>query len=198
MHLKNTADNYGSVAKWLHWLTALLFLGSYCSVYYKQWFTQAKTPENMLAFQLHLSIGITVAVIVVLRIYWRIVNRQPNDEPGTPLAHFAAHAGHFALYAIMIIMPLTGYLGTGGPTNYFYLFEIPKFADTQLFTVLVSDSLGMTFEQFEKPIDLIHKEILGEWIVWMLIAGHVLAALYHHYIKRDRTLLKMTVGKNVG
>jgi len=57
MSLKNTADNYGSIAKWLHWGTAILFLGSYLSVYYRQWFTEAKTPENWTVLQLHLSCG---------------------------------------------------------------------------------------------------------------------------------------------
>ena len=195
MSIKNTAENYGAVAKWLHWTTALLFLASYCSVYYRHWFTEAKTPENMVAFQLHLSIGITIAVIVVLRIYWRAINRAPDQEPGTPLEHLAAHLGHYALYAIMIIMPITGYLGTGGATDFFFLFEIPKFADTPLYAALVTDGLGLTFQEFEAPLDLIHKEILGKWVVWLLIAGHVLAALYHQYIKGDRTMSKMAINR---
>ncbi|MBT8436435.1 MAG: cytochrome b [Gammaproteobacteria bacterium] len=192
MPIKNTAENYGSVARWFHWVTALLFLASYCAIYYRQWFTEAKTPENMVAFQLHLSVGLTLAVIVALRIYWRFINRVPNPEPGTPLEHSAAHAGHYALYAIMIIMPITGYLGTGGATNFFFLFEIPKFADTQLYSMLVTDGLGLTFKEFEKPIDFVHKDVLGEWGVWLLIVGHVLAALYHQYVKGDRTISKMT------
>ena len=195
MSIKNTAENYGTVAKWLHWTTALLFLASYCSVYYRHWFTEAKTPENMVAFQLHLSIGITIAVIVALRIYWRAINRAPDQEPGTPLEHLAAHLGHYALYAIMIIMPITGYLGTGGATDFFFLFEIPKFADTPLYAALVTDGLGLTFQEFEAPLDLIHKDILGKWIVWLLIAGHVLAALYHQYIKGDRTMSKMAINR---
>ena len=83
MTLKNTADNYGTIAKWLHWLTALLFLGSYVSVYYRHWFTEAKTPENWTALQLHLSIGVTIGVIVLLRILWRIANRHPDPVPGS-------------------------------------------------------------------------------------------------------------------
>ena len=191
MNLKNTADNYGLIAKCLHWGTAVLFLGSYISVYYRHWFTEAKTPENWTALQLHLSIGVTVGVIVVLRIIWRISNRLPDPEPGTRLEHLAARIGHYALYAIMIIMPVTGYLGTGANTEYFFLFDIPKFEDTRLFSFLVTDGLGVTFKEFEKPIDFIHKKIFGEWLVWMLILGHIAAALYHHFVKKDRTLYKM-------
>lgn len=195
MSLKNTAEDYGSIAKWLHWSTAVLFLGSYISVYYRHWFTEKETPENWIALQLHLSIGVTIAVIVALRIIWRLSNRVPDLEPGTKLEHLAAHAGHLALYAIMVIMPVTGYIGTGVNTEYFFLFDIPKFEDTQLFTTLVSDRLGMTFKEFEKPVDFIHKDIMGAWVVWLLILGHVSAALYHQFVKKDRTLYKMTISK---
>ncbi len=195
MTIKNTADHYGSIAKWLHWGTAVLFLGSYLTYYYRVWFTEAKTPENFAVIQLHFSIGITVAVVVILRIVWRIRNRTPDLEPGTKLEHLAAHAGHYALYAMMIIMPISGYLGTGGNTNYFFMFEIPKFESTQVFQSFVSEWMGLTFKEFEKPMDFIHKDILGKWLVWILILGHASAALYHHYIKKGRTLYKMTINK---
>ena len=196
MNFKNTANNYDSIAKWLHWGTAILFLGSYISVYYRHWFTEEKTPENWTALQLHLSIGVTIAVIVMLRIAWRITSRMPDFEPGTKLEHLATHAVHYALYAIMIIMPITGYVGTGVNTEYFFIFDILKFEDTQLFEILVSNGMGITFKEFEEPIDFIHKEILGVWLVWLLILGHVSAALYHHFVKKDRTLRKMTINKH--
>jgi len=192
--LKNTKNNYGSIAKWIHWSIALLFLGSYCAVYYRHWFTEEKTPENWLALQLHLSFGITIAAIVVLRIIWRNLNQTPDNEPGTKFAHIAAHLGHYALYAVMILMPLTGYIGTGVNTEFFYLFDIPKFEDTSLYQTLVTNWTGLSFEEFEAPIDFFHKKIMGEWVVWILIAGHAMAAMYHHFVKKDRTLRKMTTG----
>ena len=192
MTLLNTDKSYGAIAKWFHWCAALLFLASYGSMYYRHWFTEEKTPENWNALQLHLSIGVSIAVIVVLRIIWRSINKQPDPEPGTRLEHLAAHMGHYALYAVMIIMPLTGYLGTGANTDFFFLFEIPKFEDTQLFSIVVTNGLGLSFEAFEKPMDFLHKDIGGAWLVWLLILGHVMAALYHHFVRRDRTLAKMT------
>lgn len=195
MTIKNSAHSYGSVAKWFHWITAILILGSYCAVYYRHWFTEEKTPENWTALQLHLSFGVTIAMVVLLRIIWRTMNRPPDSEPGTRVEHLAAHTGHYALYIAMVIMVVTGYIGTGANTEYFFLFEIPKFESTNLFSVIVSDGLGITFKEFEKPVDFIHKDIMGAWLVWLLVLGHVLAALYHHFIKRDRTLYKMTSGK---
>lgn len=194
MALKNNPNNYGVIAKWIHWIVALLFLGSYSTVYYRHWFTEEKTPDNWTALQLHLSIGITVAVIVVLRIIWRNMNQQPDPEPGSKLAHLAAHLGHYALYAVMILMPITGYVGTGANTEYFFLFDIPKFESTWVYQWLVTDWMGLTFKEFEAPIDFFHKEIMGEWLVRILIIGHIFAALYHHFFKKDRTLKKMTTG----
>lgn len=192
MTIKNTSQDYGTVAKWFHWLTALLFLLAYCAVYYRQWFTEDKTPENWTALQLHLSIGVTIAVIVVLRIIWRSMNQNPDPAPGSRLEHLAAHIGHYLLYAVMIVMPITGYIGTGVNTEFFFLFDIPKFESTALFQSLVSDGLGITFKEFEKPIDFFHKDIMGKWLVWILILGHASAAMYHHFVKKDRTLAKMT------
>jgi cytochrome b561 len=193
MSLKNTAEDYGTVAKWLHWTIAILFIGAYCSVYYRQLLTEPKTTANAIAFQLHLSCGMSVLALVVLRIVWRLMNEPPKLEPGSRFTHLAAHWGHIALYVIMILAPITGYLGTGSNTKYFFLFEIPSFKSTRLFESLVA-SRGLTFEEFEKPIDVVHKAILGEWVVWLLVVGHALAALYHHFVLKDRTLLRMTTG----
>jgi len=195
MNIKNTTDSYGLIAKFLHWVTAVLFLGSYISVYYRHWFTEDKTPENWTALQLHLSIGISLIVVVSLRVIWRIINQAPDHEPGTRLEHLAAHIGHYTLYAIMIIMPITGYVGTGVGTEYFFMFDISKFEDTKIFLTLVSNGFGITFQEFEEPVDFIHKNIFGAWLAWILILGHASAALYHHFVRKDRTLQKMTTSQ---
>lgn len=101
----------------------------------------------------------------------------------------------YALYAVMIILPVTGYLGTKVDTEYFFLFDIPMFESTAVFESWVRDGMGITYKEFEAPLDFIHKQILGKWLAWILIAGHALAALYHHFKKNDRTLQKMTFGR---
>lgn len=193
--LKNSSTHYGAVARTLHWLTALLFLLAYVAVYYRQWFTEVETPQNMVALHTHLSIGISLGVIAFLRVYWRARNPQPLPEPGKPLMHKLIHIGHMMLYAIIILMPITGYLGTGVATQFFYLFEIPKFADTVAFRVVVEDWMGLTFQEFEAPMDFIHKQG-GAYFVWFMILGHAGAAFYHHVKLKDRTLLKMLPPKN--
>ncbi len=203
MGFKNTPENYGSIAKWFHWGMAVLILLSYMSIYYEIWFTPGRPPPGVepdpaywTSLQLHLSLGVTIFVLVILRIIWRICNRQPDEEPGSRLQHLAARTGHYALYAVLIVTPILGYLGTGVPTEYFFMFTIPRFEDTRLFEVIVRDGLGMTFLEFEVPMDYLHKEVFGRWLIWMLIVGHAGAALYHHFVKKDRTLYKMTNNKS--
>ncbi len=195
MTLQNTRQNYGSIAKWLHWLSAILILASYLSVYYRHWFTEPKTAENWSVLQLHLSVGLTIFVIVVLRIIWRTFNTSPAPEPGSKLMHLMAKMGHYSLYMLLIIMPITGYMGTGANTEYFSMFDIPKFSDTAFYHFLVSNNLGLTFKEFEKPLDYIHKDVIGSWLLWIMITGHISAVFYHTYIKNDYTLYKMTTNK---
>lgn len=193
MPLKNTEKNYGSVARSLHWAIAALFLLSYCAIYYREWFTEEDTPPDWISLQIHLSVGITIAALVALRIIWRLLNKPPPLEPGTQLEHRAAHAGHFLLYVVMVVMPVTGYIGTGVDTSYFFAFDIPKFESTQAFSILVTGWMGLEAEAFEDIVDEIHTTG-GAWVVWVLIVGHILAALYHHFVKKDRTLRRMTGG----
>ena len=129
-------------------------------------------------------------VFVVLRIIWRLTNIQPNEVPGSRLEHLAAHAAHIALYAVMIIIPLSGYLGTGGPSQLFFFIDLPRFADTQIFKTVIEGWMGLSWEQFETPIDFIHKEG-GAYVVTVLIVVHAGAALYHHFIRGDVVLKRM-------
>lgn len=101
-------------------------------------------------------------------------------------------------------MPVTGYLGTGINTDYFFIGEITGFKDTAVFTTIISDCpdqassdcLKKAFKKFEKPIDFIHKDIMGKWLVWILVLGHIGFALYHHFVKKDHTLEKMRKNRN--
>jgi cytochrome b561 len=188
--MTTSVSRYTRIAIFLHWAIAALFLAAYASVYYRRWFTEPKTPENFTALQIHLAVGVTIAALVLLRVIWRLTHQPPPLPDSAPELKRAAHVGHLVLYAFMIVMPITGYLGTGAATEY---FGIPKFADTQLFAWLVTDKLGMTFQDFEKPMDFIHKNS-GAYLVWVLILGHAGAALYHHFGLRDGLLNRMRLG----
>ena len=133
--------------------------------------------------------------MVALRVLYRLWDVQPREVPAPAWQQRLARAVHVLLYAAMIVMPITGYLGTG--TEFFGLFVIPKFPETWLFAALVQGWLGLTFEEFEKPLDLIH-HTAGAYVVWVLIAVHVAGALQHHMIRKDETLLRMLPRRMAG
>lgn len=180
------------MAKWIHWITALCFLVAYCSVYYSHWFLEYRSPSYRAALVYHYMFGMTVLMLFVPRIIWRFINVEPEPDPAPHWQHLAAKAAHWALYFIILSLPITGWLGTGGRTvNMFWLFEIPIFRGTELFTWLVEGKMGMTFEEWEKPVDTYHKYIAGRWAAWILIVIHAGAAFYHHYVQKDNTLRRM-------
>jgi len=181
----NSSERYGSIAQALHWSIAVLFLVCYVAVYYRHWFTLPKTPANWLALQTHLVAGVAVAALVVARVFWFFRSIQPDDPPGTRFEHLASHGMHRALYLFMIVMPISGYLGTGVAIEFMGLGDIPSFKDTGLFK-----SLGVVWETFEKPVDFVHKNS-GAYLVWVLVLLHASAALFHHYVKRDDVLRRM-------
>ena len=201
MQLKNTKESYGLISILLHWIIAFGFLGAYVAVYYRHWFSEGKfnpvetnlaeMNSNTIALYLHLSLGITIAVFVVLRVAWKFMNKTPDDVPGgSKREHLAAHVMHRVLYAAMIIMPITGYMGTKLDTNYFFLFSIPKFNDTQLYHLLVEQLLQTDWKTFEGVMDAIHKNG-GAFVIWALIAIHAGAAIYHHRVRKDMVLRRM-------
>ena len=192
MVYRNTATSYGNVSKVLHWSIALLIIAAYVFIYWRHWFLVEQTPLWKLVGNLHRSCGIAVGLLVVFRIIWRLSNPVPEPPPGTKWEHLGASLAHFALYFFMVIMPLTGYLGSHVGTNFMGMnwFSIPDFSESQLFQWLVIDSLGITWDEWEVPVDFIHKNS-GAFLVWVLILMHIGAALYHHYHRKDGTLLRM-------
>jgi len=196
IHIKNTKQYYGLIAIILHWLVAVGFLGAYASVYYRHWFSTGQfnivdLNPNTLSLYLHMSFGISVAVFVGLRIIWKALNITPIDIASNhKFESIAAYMMHIILYAAMIIMPITGYMGTKLDTNFFLLFDIPKFNDTIFYSIIVENSLAMDWNVFENFMDMIHKNG-GAYVVWGLIILHAGAALYHHYIRKNMVLKRM-------
>ncbi|AUZ55589.1 cytochrome b [Stenotrophomonas acidaminiphila] len=178
MTLKNTPDRWGSVSKSLHWLIALLILA--LGIVGLLMGELPKTPKYFWVYTAHKSIGITVLVLVVLRLLWRLYAGAPRPVPGTPgWQERIAGATHWLLYVMMFAIPLSGWLYDSAsglrPFKLFGLLEMPK---------LVAPD--------ERAAQLSHS--LHEWGFWALILvvlAHAGAALYHHLQQRDATLVRM-------
>ena len=172
-----TADSYTSLAKSLHWLMAIMIAGMLALGLYMH--DLPFSPEKLRLYSWHKWFGVTLFVLVWVRLAWRMRHPAPK-LPATlsPLVRRAAHAGHATLYILMIAIPLSGWLmssALGFQTVWFGLVPIPDLIsrDRALADLLV----------------LVHKSL--NVALMLTLAGHVLAALWHHFILKDDTLRRM-------
>lgn len=191
MHWTNTATRYGAIAKCLHWTTAVAFIAAYVVVYYVIWFMDDTSPDSWPVLNVHWALGVSVGAVVLPRLLWRSMNVQPVDPPGSALEHRLAHFAHAGLYGLLILMPLTGYAGTDAPTD-FGLFAVPSFRETRAFE-WIRTTWEIEWEAFESPVDAVH-HFVGKWLAWVVVALHVIAALWHHRVRGDFVLNRMLPG----
>ena len=178
MSLENTAQRWGSLSKSLHWLIAVLILALGIVGLVMGEFP--KTPKYFWIYTMHKSIGITVLVLVVVRLVWRLYAGAPEPVPGTPSwQERIASATHWLLYVLMFAIPLSGWLYDSAsglrPFKLFGLVEMPK--------LVAPSELGSQFSH------AIHE--WGFWALILLVLAHAGAALYHHIHLRDATLARM-------
>jgi cytochrome b561 len=191
MAFRNTAEIFGSVAKSLHWAIAVCFLISYCSVYYAIAYTVDGQVANDIAVQIHITTGIVVGVLVAVRVYWRLTGIRPGFLTSNDNFERAARVSHGALYACMIIQPITGYLGTFRDADY---LGVTNFGDTAMFAWIAA-TFDTTWEAWEAPMDFVHRAVLGSKLIWMILVIHIGAALAHHFYWKDDTLTRMLPGR---
>lgn len=175
---RNTQSSYGLIAVLLHWLVALAVFGLFGLglwmvelTYYDPWYRRA--PE------IHKGIGILLFLTLVLRLVWRLGNPRPHPLPGhTRIEVRAAAVIHPLLYILLFAVMVTGYListADGRSIDVFGLFQVPA-----------------TLNGLPNQADLAGDIHLALAITTMTLAGiHALAALKHHFLDRDRTLLRM-------
>lgn len=167
---------YSGVAIALHWVLALtlafqLALG----------FAMPRDASGFALFQLHKSVGITVLLLTLVRIGWRIVKKPPLATEGG-LGGFVAKAVHLLLYAFMIGAPLTGWALVSTA-------EIK--APTVLFGTVPWPHLPLPMAIGE-PMEEAH-ELLA-WLGIALIVLHILGALRHQFLIRDNLMRRMSPG----
>ena len=168
---------YDTMSRWLHWTTAALILialpiGLYCS------FLVPGTPVRRALLEIHKSLGMTALVIIALRVLYRlVVAAPPYARPLGRMVHLAARFAHLALYAMILFMPLTGYLfsAAGG-------FSLPWFGLFQWPRLLPHDehlaALGQALHSW------------GAYALYALIAAHLGAVAWHRIVK-DEVLARM-------
>ncbi len=175
--LKNSEQGYGLVAITLHWLMAVTVIGLFALglymvelSYYDAWYKGS--------LDLHKSVGVSLAIVLILRLAWRISQPKPQSLAQNTLQKRAASAVHLLLYVLLVALVMSGYListADGRAIDVFGFFEVP--------------ALGSFVENQEDLAGDIHFYLA--WTLIIAVAVHALAALKHHFINRDRTLVRM-------
>lgn len=175
---RNTEQAYGVIAIALHWLVAIVVFGLFGLglwmvelTYYDAWYRTAPT--------IHKSVGVLLFLVLALRLLWRLGNPRPSAEPSlSRFERLASEVVHGLLYLLLFAVMVSGYListADGRPIDVFGLFQVPA-----------------TLTGLPNQADLagdVHLALAVTVIV--LTSIHALASLKHHFIDRDRTLLRM-------
>lgn len=170
--LKSSA-RYAAVSIALHWLTLLLFVGVYATIELREFFPKGSVPRNSLK-EWHFILGLSIFVLAWLRLVARVAQPAPRNKGAGRLL---AGAVHLALYALMIGMPIAGWLILSAEAK-----PIPFFG-------LALPPLTAPNEAFAHQVEEIH-ELVGT-IGYFLIGLHALAGLAHQYLLRDNVLARM-------
>jgi len=177
MGWKNSTERYGTLSIGLHWLMFILIAAVYASIELREIFPKGSDPREAIK-ALHFMLGLSVLLLLMLRIYARFSTPSPIIKPALScMQNMAAKAGHLALYALMLVMPILGWLtlSAAGKPIPFFGAELPAL-------IAENKDLAKTLKELHKTIGVVG---------YYLIGFHVLAALYHHYFKKDNTLTRI-------
>jgi cytochrome b561/polyisoprenoid-binding protein YceI len=175
--VKNDADRYTGVAKILHWGVAGAIVLQYVLANLADG-SESKFRELVLLAN-HKSVGITILVLALARIGWRFLKPPPAPVPMPGWQRIASAVSHSALYALIILMPLSGWLMSSAsniPVSWFNLFQLPD---------VIGPHEGLA-ELFEET----HEAMAS--ILFVIAAIHIGAALKHAVIDRDDALRRIT------
>lgn len=181
MYMRNDGNHYGAVSKILHWGIAVLIIAAIAFVEMHELYPKG-SPTRSGLMTLHIQIGLLLFGLTALRLVWRAGNPPPAITPA-PQAWEAAAARlmHIALYAAVLALPILGVaMGqAGGKAVAFLGTPLPVF-------LAENKDLAHTLKEAH--------ELIGN-VVIALIALHATASVWHHFMRKDNTLLRMMPGR---
>lgn len=174
---------YSTVAKWFHWVTVVLMAVALSFGFVIKYIKTDPFATKLVFYAIHETAGLTILFVSIARLLWRRFNPPPPLPEHLPLAMRRAASGvHHALYAILIIQPIVGFLATNawgfpmqGATAYFGVIDLPA---------VIGEAPGLA-----KVLSWVHTVLAYALVA--LLAAHVGGAVYHHALRRDGTLMRM-------
>ncbi|MGB8366467.1 MAG: cytochrome b [Rhizomicrobium sp.] len=183
----NTRTQYGAVAIALHWLIALAVIVNIAlGLYFSD--LPRSDPDKFMLTQLHKSIGLSVLVLSVVRVLWRLVNPVPPLPPSMSRAlRVAARTVQFLLYILIVAIPISGWAMVsssplGLPTVYFGWFQWPHLS-------FLADLPRAQKMPLVREFATVH--VVLAWSAIVLVPVHIAGALYHQLVRRDNVLARM-------
>ena len=178
--VKDTVDSFSLVSRMFHWVIALMVLGMLLAGLFAGFLPGGNFKS--LVVGLHRSTGFVILVLMALRLWWRSVNPRPKDLGPNAFENQIGRLMHIFLYILVFLQPLFGILMSqafGSQVSVFGLFTLPA-------VLPKNPAVGSVFSQMHSITAL---------LLAISVAIHAAAALKHHYIDRDRTLVRMISGK---
>jgi cytochrome b561 len=184
----NKYDRYSNVAIALHWLIALLVIGQLAGGIYMSKLPDTQASLKFELFQLHKSFGITILLLTLIRLGWRLTHKAPPLPAEMPRwEKISARGAHVGFYILLIALPLVGWaVVSSSPladSVQTYLFGVIHWPHLPFFEG-VADRKALSHEIAE-----IHEKLA--FVMIGLIVLHVGAALKHKFVNRDRVLANM-------
>ncbi|NYT44559.1 cytochrome b [Alcaligenaceae bacterium] len=169
----DTPSHYSGTTRFLHWAMSLLIILQFMKLGDRindgeHWVGQTIVPW-------HISVGALIFVLALLRLWWALRQRPHRPQPEAMPA--LVRLGHNLLYACMLLLPITGICTMLGGGYGLTVFGINLVAETEVEIPWLA------------AIGNLHSYIA--WTFVALVIGHIAAALFHHFVRRDRTLRRM-------
>ncbi|RAH99480.1 cytochrome B [Acuticoccus sediminis] len=176
----DSPDGFGIVSRALHWGMAALFAWQFTSAALRALAPDSAARTFFWAY--HVDIGATIFVLAIARGLWGLLNAPHRPAEGdSTFERIAAQFGQLALHALMIVVPLLAILRSIGNDRAFTVWGVELVA-----------AGGEKNAALVAAGNAAHG-LLG-WALALLIAGHIVMALFHHLVRRDATLARMLGG----
>jgi cytochrome b561 len=184
--LRNSLKQWGWLSKLFHWVAAVLIL---LLLGHGWWMTHmTPRPERLANYAGHAAMGYDLLALTVLRLLWRWLNPVPVlPADSKSWERIAAHAGHFLLYLLMLVVSLTGWVTAT-------TMRVPATQDIfgLHFPAVVTTVERSTRQMFEGT------HMVLAYVLAAVVVVHIAGALRHHLVKRNDILRRMTWGMRGG
>ena len=173
----STQNSYHPASKTFHWLVAGLLL---CQIPLGLYMVELPlSPDKLEAYALHKSVGLTIWAVMAFRLAWRLIQGRPAMPEDTGrLVRIVAKTAHVLMYLLLLLMPLSGWFLSSAANmapSWFGVFQLPLIIEP-------NPDLTEGFHEMHEMQSL---------ILMTLIGMHVIAAVYHHLIRKDGVLRSM-------